>query len=70
MIEQPFLPQISDLGQRHPVTTGLEDTHTPLPGSDAPWGRWLRQIDIAEQSGQTVMTGVDGRPLQIGRAHV
>ncbi len=63
VIEQPFLPQISDLGQRHPVTTGLEDTHTPLPGSDAPWGRWLRQIDIAEQSGQTVMTGVDGRPL-------
>ncbi|MAX74321.1 MAG: hypothetical protein CMH66_11765 [Nioella sp.] len=63
VIEQPFLPQISDLGQRHPVTTGLEDTHTPLPGSDAPWGRWLRQIDITEQSGQTVMTGVDGRPL-------
>lgn len=63
VIEQPFLPQISDLGRRHPVTTGLEDTHTPLPGSDAPWGRWLRQIDITEQSGQTVMTGVDGRPL-------
>ena len=65
VIEAPFLPEISDLGQRHPVTTGLADTHTPLPGSDAPWGRWLRQIEVTAQGGQTVMTGVDGRPLLI-----
>ncbi len=63
VIETPFLPEISDIGSRHPVTTGLEDTHSPLPGSDAPWGRWLRQIEVTEHSGQTVMTGADGRPL-------
>jgi hypothetical protein len=65
VIETPFLPEISDLGQRHPVTAGLAETHTQPPGSDAPWGRWLRQIEVTEQSGQTVMTGVDGRPLLI-----
>ncbi len=63
VIEQPFLPTISDLGQRHPVTTGLELTHTPLVGSDAPWGRWFRQIEVIEQSGDTVMTGVNDAPL-------
>lgn len=63
VLEQPFLPEVSDIGQRHPVTAGLAQTHTPLPGSDDPWGRWLRQIEVTEQSGETVMTGIDGRPL-------
>jgi len=63
VIETPFLPEVSELGQRHPVTAGLAETHTPPPGSDAPWGRWLRQIELTEESGQTVMTGADGRPL-------
>ncbi len=63
VLEAPYLPVVSELGARHPVTTGLADTHTPLPGSDAPWGRWLRQIELTEQSGHTVMTGLEGRPL-------
>ncbi|MCU4651339.1 hypothetical protein N8I71_00725 [Roseibacterium sp. SDUM158016] len=63
VIEQPYLPAISDLGQRHPVTAGLEAEHTPLAGSDAPWGRWFRQIELTEQGGQTVMTGVNDAPL-------
>ena len=63
VIEAPFLPEISDLGQRHPVTAGLEAEHEPLDGSDQPWGRWMRQIEVTAQSGQTVMTGNDGAPL-------
>ncbi len=63
MIEAPFLPEISDLGQRHPVTAGLDATHEPLEGSDQPWGRWMRQIEVTAQSGQTVMTGNGGAPL-------
>ncbi|PWK57963.1 hypothetical protein [Roseicyclus mahoneyensis] len=65
VIEAPFLPEISDLGQRHPVTAGLDATHEPLDGSDQPWGRWTRQIEVIEQSGQTVMTGNGGAPLLI-----
>jgi hypothetical protein len=65
VIEAPFLPEISDLGQRHPVTAGLDATHEPLDGSDQPWGRWTRQIEVTEQSGQTVMTGNGGAPLLI-----
>ena len=63
VIEAPFLPEISDLGQRHPVTSGLAAGHEPLEGSDQPWGRWMRQIEVTEQSGQTVMTGNGGVPL-------
>jgi hypothetical protein len=63
VIEAPFLPEISDLGRRHPVTAGLEAEHEPLEGSDQPWGRWMRQIEVTEQAGQTVMTGNGGAPL-------
>jgi hypothetical protein len=63
VIEAPFLPEISELGQRHPVTAGLEDAHQGLADSAQPWGRWMRQIEVTEQAGQTVMTGSGGAPL-------
>ncbi|MEJ1999562.1 MAG: hypothetical protein P8X76_15920, partial [Maritimibacter sp.] len=63
LIEQPFTPRITDLGQRHPVTRGLEDF-----APDAGWGRWLRQVELAlpdDGSAQVVMTGADGLPLLV-----
>ncbi len=63
VIENPFLPQISDLGARHPVTSGLEQDHPPPPESNAPWGRWFRQIELRPERGHTVMTGADDAPL-------
>ncbi len=57
VLEEPYLPKISDLGKRHPVTADL-----PMGGD---WGRWMRQIDLTGAKGQTVMTGVDGRPLLV-----
>ncbi|MFT7253612.1 MAG: hypothetical protein ACI81Q_001027 [Paracoccaceae bacterium] len=63
VMETPFLPVVTDLGERHPVTTGLQAAHAPLSDPDAPWGRWFRQIELTEQSGQTVMQGADDAPL-------
>jgi len=57
VIEEPYLPVVSDLGQRHPVTTDL-------PGR-GDWGRWLRQIDVTDPQGTVVMTGQDDRPLLV-----
>lgn len=57
VLEEPYRPIVTDLGKRHPVTTGL-------PGG-GDWGRWLRQIDVAQPQGNTVMSGVDDRPLLI-----
>ncbi|MEM9756143.1 MAG: hypothetical protein AAF914_09125, partial [Pseudomonadota bacterium] len=63
VVEAPFLPTVSDLGERHPVTTGLAAAHVPLDGSDQPWGRWFRQIELFDRGGQTVMTGANDAPL-------
>ncbi len=60
VIEGGFTPKITALGQRHPVTEGLED-YAP-PGG---WGRWFRQIEVEKLSGQTVMEGADGQPLLV-----
>ncbi|MGB5865254.1 MAG: hypothetical protein WBG95_13255 [Sulfitobacter sp.] len=57
VVDEPYLPFVSDLGNRHPVTTDLPQ--------DGEWGRWLRQIDVTQTSGNMVMTGVDDRPLLI-----
>ena len=57
VVEEPYLPRVTELGQRHPVTTGL-----PTGGD---WGRWLRQIDVGDPRGNVVMQGVDDRPLLV-----
>ncbi|KIN74638.1 membrane protein [Sulfitobacter guttiformis] len=57
VMEEPYLPVVSDLGNRHPVTAGL-----PQNGE---WGRWLRQIEVDATSGDVVMTGVEDKPLLI-----
>ncbi len=57
VLDQPYLPTVTDLGARHPVTTGLPN------GGD--WGRWLRQVDLSQSSGNAVMSGIDERPLLV-----
>jgi len=67
VLEEGFKPLLSDIGQRHPVTEGLEDFAPPVAeGEDGPgWGRWFRQIEVEPLSGNTVMTGVGDRPLLV-----
>ncbi|MDH5453135.1 MAG: hypothetical protein OEX14_07255, partial [Paracoccaceae bacterium] len=69
ILDQGYLPRVSDLGQRHPVTEGLE-TFTPEGGVagevGAPtWGRWLRIVELADAEGQIVMEGPEERPLLV-----
>lgn len=65
VIEEGFTPEITDLGDRHPVTEGLA-AHSPLQGTDTPWGRWFRQVELAEKpdrDAQTIMSGINDAPL-------
>jgi hypothetical protein len=57
VVEEPYLPRVTDVGKRHPVTSDL-----PAAGD---WGRWLRQIEVTDPAGRVVMEGVDGRPLLV-----
>ena len=55
--EEAYRPKVTELGERHPVTTNL-----PSRGD---WGRWLRQIDVRPNSGNVVMSGIDDNPLLV-----
>ncbi|MDE2363340.1 MAG: hypothetical protein KGM42_11735 [Hyphomicrobiales bacterium] len=59
MVERPFHPRVSELGEKHPVTRGL-----PGAESDPPrWSDWFRQINVEATRGQSILTGVGGKPL-------
>ncbi|SDE32906.1 hypothetical protein [Limimaricola pyoseonensis] len=68
VVEQPFRPALTDLGARHPVTSGLTEPWL-TPGGDplAPdWGRWFRQVEIDPAADATVaLTGPGERPLLV-----
>ena len=54
-----FVPRLTDLGKRHPVTRGLEGA-----GDDPPhWSRWFRLVDSRVAKGTPVMQGPDNKPL-------
>jgi hypothetical protein len=55
VIEERYVPKVTDLGDRHPVTRGLPQQEN--------WGAWLRQIEVIPDRGQTLMSGVDERAL-------
>jgi hypothetical protein len=63
VLEQPFLPQLTPQGRRHPVTSGLDGAGTP--GHPATWGRWFRQIEAVPHQGVSVLSGVDLKPLLV-----
>lgn len=61
VIEKGFYPRLTDLGQRHPVTRGLDGS-----GQEPPrWSRWFRQIGIDRPEGEVVMKGADDQPLLV-----
>ncbi|RBI85684.1 hypothetical protein DRV85_08120 [Rhodosalinus halophilus] len=57
VVDAPYRPEVTDLGQRHPVTAGLPDA--------GDWGRWMRQIEVTPERGDVVMQGTDDRPLLV-----
>jgi len=61
-LEEPFVPLLTDLGRRHPVTAGLSGAETNPPH----WGRWARIIGAKPGGrGTVLMAGPDGSPLLV-----
>ncbi|PTV93601.1 putative membrane protein [Rhodobacter aestuarii] len=66
VFSEGFLPRPTELGLRHPVTAGLEAAPPVEGDQDAPhWGRWLRQIALAQPTGEVVMKGLNDSPLLV-----
>jgi hypothetical protein len=64
VVDGPFKPWVTDLGQRHPVTEGLPGANTADADSKAPsWGPWYRRIEPGSISGETLLKTSDGHPL-------
>jgi hypothetical protein len=61
MVDQPFYPQLTELGRRHPVTRALEGAASNPPH----WSRWFRLVDTKAANGTAVMSGPDEKPLLI-----
>ncbi len=60
VIEAPYKPQITDLGERHPVTRDL-----PGNAEDPDWSRWFRHIEGVPITGNTLMSGAGENPLLV-----
>jgi hypothetical protein len=61
VVEEAYFPRLTDTGQRHPVTRGLEGG-----GAEPPrWSRWFRLVGINNSDGQVVMKGSREAPLLI-----
>jgi hypothetical protein len=66
VFEEGFTPQVTDIGQRHPVTEGLIDFAPNMTDDGPTWGRWFRLVDVlVPQEATTVMSGLDDRPLLV-----
>src|SRR5690606_31819622 len=61
VVEQAYYPRLTDTGERHPVTRGLEGSAQEPPR----WSRWFRLIDIEQPDGDVVMSGPQDRPLLV-----
>ncbi len=60
VVDGAFVPLVSPLGTRHPVTEGLA-ADPAAPG----WGAWYRAIAPEDVAGQVLMTGPGHAPLLV-----
>jgi hypothetical protein len=61
VVEEPFKPKLTELGERHPVTHDL-----PGAGGEEPsWGRWFRVVDATPSDAEVLMQGAEGKPLLV-----
>ncbi len=61
VIEEGFYPRLTETGERHPVTRGLEGSEAEPPA----WSRWFRLVGIRPPEGDVVMHGPREEPLLV-----
>lgn len=71
VVEEAFRPKVTELGHRHPVTSGLPgesvsgDTDDAAETSEPTWGRWFRLVEVDVGDGEVLIDGPGGRPLLV-----
>jgi len=57
----PFVPRLTELGRRHPVTAGLPKAGAE--GETPEWSRWFRVVNVEARRGHTLMDTPLKEPL-------
>ncbi|WP_273687629.1 hypothetical protein [Ketogulonicigenium vulgare] len=66
VFDQAFRPQLTELGQRHPVTAGLPELSGVDEDGNPLWGRWLRLLAVTpDPNAEIVMADESDNPLLI-----
>ncbi len=60
VIERPYKPMVTEIGNRHPVTRDL-----PGGGPEPSWSDWFRIVETRTRGAEPLMAGADDRPLLI-----
>ena len=61
VLEGGFKPALTAQGRKHPVTRELPGSAGETPS----WGRWFRLVDTEAPAEETLMSGLDGKPLLV-----
>ncbi len=61
MLEDPFLPRVSVIGERHPVTRDLPGAE----GEQPRWAPWFRMVAANATTGATIMSDASANPLLV-----
>ena len=61
VVEEPFKPRLTELGEKHPVTNDLPGSS----GTEPSWGRWFRVVDAEPRDAEVLMKGADDKPLLV-----
>ncbi len=61
VVEEPFKPKLTELGEKHPVTTDLPGA----TGEEPSWGRWFRVVEADPLDAEVLMKGAQDKPLLV-----
>jgi hypothetical protein len=61
VVEEPFKPKLTELGEKHPVTSDLPGA----AGDEPSWGHWFRVVEADPRDAEVLMKGAQGKPLLV-----
>jgi hypothetical protein len=61
VVEEPFKPKLTELGEKHPVTSDLPGAS----GDEPSWGRWFRVVEADPRDAEVLMKGAQNKPLLV-----
>ena len=64
VLQGAFRPKLTVKGERHPVTSGLPGSQDSQ-GKEPTWGHWFRLVEADPGDGETIMSGLDEKPLLV-----